>query len=63
MFDFKVKNVQFREHCATACKITAPMDTICGNESKNRKTGKNRPFFTSEQVFFQKYSGLILRIQ
>jgi hypothetical protein len=26
------------------------MDKICGNESKNRKTGKNQPFFTPEQV-------------
>ena len=37
----------FHIHCATQCKIAAPTDKNCGNESKNHTTRgeKEKPFF------------------
>ena len=32
-------------HCATSCKIRAPTDTNCGNESNIRLTSKNLSFY------------------
>ena len=35
-------------HCATSCKIRAPKDKNCGNESKIRTMCTNSPFSKSK---------------
>ena len=62
--------VNWKLHCATSSKITAPTDKICENESKNHTTSKKSPFsahfFTpgptaqnDSDTFMYKFSGLV----
>jgi hypothetical protein len=45
-------------HLGTSCKITAPTDKICGNESKICMTSQNYRFF---QCFFPIFQFLRLK--
>ena len=45
----------FHIHCATQCKIAAPTDKNCGNESKNHTTRgkKKKTFFFIQEPLYQ----------
>ena len=47
---------KFHVHRGNSCKITAPTDKICGNESKIRTTSQNYRFFQCIFIIFRNLS-------
>jgi hypothetical protein len=43
---------KYHVHCGSLCEITAPIDKMCGNESKIRRKSQNYRFFSNPVFLF-----------